>query len=143
MVINLIKKEWEDLEVLMIDTLHLWWIIPSCMLIGFIIAVWMVSVSKLNRESDIYDEGVRAGMKMADKDYKFQTLRDWVDEEFDSDFKKFKDTTGGVIYGINPYHQMYIIFVDHIDELAEYYDWEIQGISIDGPSKRPMIKELV
>jgi hypothetical protein len=93
----------------MIDALHLWWIIPSCIVIGFIIAVWMVSVNKTNRESDIYDEGVLAGMKMSDKDCKFQTLRDWVDEEFDSDFKKFKDVTDGIIYGINPQYQMYMI----------------------------------
>lgn len=82
-------------------------------------------------------------MKMTNKDCKLQTLRDWFDEEFDSDFKKFKDVTSGVIYGINAYCQMYMIFVDNIDELTEYYDWEIQGVSIDGPSKRPMIKESV
>lgn len=82
-------------------------------------------------------------MNTADKDYKFQTLRDWVDEEFDSDFKKFNDATGGVIYGINPHHQMYIIFVDHIDELTEYYDWEVLGVSIDDSNRHPMIRELV
>lgn len=127
----------------MIDALHLWWIIPSCILTGFFVAIWMFSVNKMNRESDIYDEGVLAGMKMANKDYKFQTLRDWVDEEFDSDFKKFKDATGGVIYGINPYHQMHIIFVDHIDELTEYYDWEVLGVSADDSNRHPMIRELV
>ena len=80
---------------------------------------------------------------VVDKNYKFQTLEDWFDKVFDSDFKTFKDMTGGVIYGINPYHQMYMIFIDHIDELTEYYDWVIQEVSIEGPSKHPMIKELV
>ena len=82
-------------------------------------------------------------MKTADKDYKFQTLRDWVNEEVDSDFTKFKDATGGVIYGINSSYQMYIIFVDNIDELTEYYDWEVLGVSIDDSNRHPMIREIV
>ena len=127
----------------MINALHLWWIIPSCIVIGFISAVWRLTVNKPDRKSHIYDKRALTYLMMDDTDYKVQTLRDWFEEEFDSDFNKFRDTTGGVIYGVNTHHQMYMIFVDYIDELTEYYNWEIHGVSIDGPSKRPVIKELV
>ena len=65
MEINQIKKELEALEVQMISVLHLLWIIPICIVIGWLGTLFFVSATSSNKESAIYDEGIREGQRRA------------------------------------------------------------------------------
>lgn len=73
----------------------------------------------------------------------FQTLEELFDRGCSSCFHKFKNITNGIIYGLDPYNQMYLIDIDTIDTLGEYYQYELVDIVESDGHQRPIIKVTI
>ena len=58
------------LVVQMVNISHLFWIIPSCLVIGYVMSVFMYSCSVHNGEADAYTEGFRDGYNKAQEEVK-------------------------------------------------------------------------
>ena len=69
-----------------------------------------------------------------------QTLEELFDRGFESDFNKFKEITGGIIYGSDENGQLSMIFIDNVDELGEYYQNELLSVDNESIYQRPIIK---
>ena len=137
-MINPIKKELEALAVQMISALHLLWIIPLCFLLGVLVLGFVVGATRTNKESDIYQEGVREGMKRAG--CPTPTLESYIMKNYKGNTKTFLDYFTGFIYGVEENGQLEMLFLDEND-ISNYKNCELLNISGEFMGiQRPIIK---
>lgn len=127
----------------MIHIVDLMWIVPLCLVIGAVASAFFCGATLHNREYDAYQEGIRYGKSMHREKIELpycNTLEELFDRGFNSDFNKFKETIGGIMYGVNDSGQMYMIFVDTVDDLCNYYDCTLLSVNDEVIYQRPCIK---
>ena len=128
----------------MIDIQHLFWIVPICILTGGLLVAFFIGAESNNREYEAYHMGVQDGLKQA-KNYNdvlpSLTLKELFDKKFEGNFDAFKEYTSGIIYEIEPSGQLFIIDVKTLNELHNYYDYDVVTINYDGEYKRPVIRK--
>ena len=125
----------------MMHTINLIWIVPTLVLLGYILGVFMCGATTSRKEEDAYRHGIEVGMnKQKLKSPYCQTLKELFDRDFDSDFDKFKSVTGGIIYGTEECGQIFIIFINDKDTLCQYYDKELLCVNDEAQYQRPVIK---
>ena len=122
----------------MISALHLIWTVPVCIFMGMIVMGFFVSVNKSNRESDIYEEGIREGLRIANAHT--QTLKEYIIDKYDNNVESFITSVSGFIYGVEDSGQMIMIFLDNGEDLFKYKNCEIISISEGMGISRPVIK---
>ena len=135
---NQIKNEWGVLVVQMISAINLLWIIPLCLLAGSIATGFLISTSKTNRESDIYEEGVREGMMRATSTP--QTLQGYIEKTYKGDINAFIKEIGGVIYGEEPSGQLILVYIESGIELLKYKSCRVICVSGVEGNRKPIIK---
>lgn len=136
-MINLIKKELEALEAQMISVLHLLWIIPICFLLGILSVAFVVSATQNGRESDIYQEGVREGYRMANMQ---PTLQMHIEKTYDGDIDSFMEAVEGFIYEEMCGGQLALLPINSGMDLLKYKSCKVLSISEDMGKQRPIIK---
>lgn len=127
----------------MISAIHLVWIIPTCAVLGAMILAFFVGASQNIKEDEAYQQGFMEGKRIMSRKIEVplaQTLEELFDRGFESDFYKFKETTGGIIYREEKSGQLCMVFIDNVEELGEYYQNELIGITDEGNYQRPIIK---
>lgn len=127
----------------MINALNLLWVVPVCIVVGAISLAFFIGATQNNREYEAYQQGLMEGRRIMVKQIEAplaQTLEELFDRGFESDFYKFKEVTGGIIYREEKSGQLSMIFIDDVDELGEYYQNELIGINDEGNYQRPIIK---
>jgi hypothetical protein len=127
----------------MISAIHLVWIIPTCVVLGAMTLAFFMGASQNNKEYEAYQQGLMEGSRIMGKHIEVplaQTLEELFDRGFESDFYKFKETTGGIIYEVQKSSQLCMVFIDNVEELGEYYQNKLIGINDEGSYQRPIIK---
>lgn len=127
----------------MISALNLLWIVLVCIVAGALPLAFFVGSTQNDREYEAYQQGIIEGKRMMSKKIDLplaQTLEELFDRGFDSDFNKFKEITGGIIYGLGESGQLSMIFIDNVDELGEYYQNELFSVVNETLYQRPIIK---
>lgn len=127
----------------MISAINLLWIIPVCVVAGALPLAFFIGATQNNKEYEAYQQGLMDGRRMRCKQIDAplaQTLEELFDRGFESNFYKFKETTGGIIYKQEKSGQLCMIFIDDVEELSEYYQNELIGINDEGNYQRPIIK---
>ena len=130
----------------MINIVNLLWIIPTCIIVGGLILAFFIGATGNSREFEAYQEGILEGKRMMCKRIDLplaQTLGELFDRDFDSDFNKFKEITGGIIYGSGENGQLSMIFIDNVEELGEYYQNKLVEVIDSGNYQRPIIEAEV
>lgn len=128
------------------DVMKLLWIIPCSVLLGIAIGLSFSGSSKNNREWDIYQEGYNKGLADRNKEKinlpgMIITLEEIYDRELHSDFNKFIEITGGIIYNVEPSGQMCMIYIDDTDTLSQYFDYDVIQICDEGKYQRFIIEK--
>ena len=127
----------------MISVVNLLWIIPTCIIAGGLILAFFVGATGNSREFEAYQEGIIEGKRMMSERIDLplaKTLEELFDRGFESDFNKFKEITGGIVYGSDENGQLSMIFIDNVDELGEYYQNELLSVDNESVYQRPIIK---
>ena len=127
----------------MISVIHLLWIIPVCIIAGGLILAFFMGATGNSREFEAYQEGIIEGKRMMSERIDLplaQTLEELFDRGFESDFNKFKEITGGIVYDSDENGQLSMIFIDNVDELGEYYQNELLSVDNESVYQRPIIK---
>ena len=127
----------------MINVINLLWIIPVCIIVGGLLLAFFVGATNNSKEYEAYQQGIVEGKRTMSKKIDLplaQTLEELFDRGFDSDFNKFKEITGGIIYGSGENGQLSMMFIDNVDELGEYYQNELLSVNNESPYQRPIIK---
>lgn len=127
----------------MISALNLIWMIPVCISTGWLFGAFICGAVSSQKQQKAYQAGIIEGKKIKSRMDLLphcQTLEELFDRGFDSNFNKFKEITGGVIYGAEDSGQTSIVFVDDTDILCQYYDNELLGISEEGIFRRPIVR---
>lgn len=127
----------------MINALHLLWIMPVTALGVMVLIGVIVGANMSNKEYEAYQQGIIEGQRMMSKKIDLpstQTLEELFDRGFESDFNKFEQITGGVIYGSDEDGQLSMIFIDNVDELGKYYQNELLSVNNEALYQRPIIK---
>ena len=68
------------------------------------------------------------------------SLEEFYDRILNSDFNKFSEITGDVIYELQG-NQLCMLFIDDIDSLCEYFDYDVVEMNDEGQYTRPIIKK--
>ena len=127
----------------MISAINLLWIVPICIVTGAMSLAFFIGATQNNKEYEAYQQGISEGKRMMGKKIDLplaQTLEELFDRGFDTDFNKFKEITGGIIYGSGENGQLNMIFIDNVDELGEYYQNELLSVNNEELYQRPIIK---
>ena len=127
----------------MINAINLLWIVPTCIVVGALALTFFIGATQNNKEYEAYQQGIIEGQRMISKKIDLplaQTLEELFDRGFESDFNKFEEITGGIIYGSNEYDQLSMIFIDNVDELGYYYQNELLSVNNEALYQRPIIK---
>lgn len=127
----------------MINALNLLWIVPICIVVGAMSLAFFMGATQNNREYEAYQQGIIEGQRMIGKKIDLplaQTLEELFDRGFESDFNRFKEVTGGIIYGSGESGQLSMIFIDNVDELGYYYQNELLSVNNEALYQRPIIK---
>lgn len=128
----------------MISTLNLVWIIPLTAILGMGAALFIAGASTSNREYDAYQRGLKDGMnkhkEKLDLPSMIISLEEFYDRILNSDFNKFSEITGDVIYELQG-NQLCMLFIDDIDSLCEYFDYDVVEMNDEGQYTRPIIKK--
>ena len=127
----------------MISALHIIWIVPATATLCTLLLILFISSNKQNREYDMYQQGYMDGKNFYKNRKLGLTLYQYFNNEFNNDFDKFKDVIGGVIYKETIDGQLYMLFIDTIDELNKYLNYEVLTIINDGQCHRPIIRASV
>jgi hypothetical protein len=122
----------------MINILHLIWIIPVCLLLGSVTAGFFMSVTKSNREYDIYEEGIQEGLRRGNINP--QTLQRYIMKSYNGDINAFLKDIDGFIYGEEPSGQLILVHIDSGIELLKYKSCEIVCMSEVEGKRKPVIK---
>ena len=131
----------------MMSVWHLMWIIPMSFWIGMIVEGFMVGATQFEREYEAYQKGVIVGVEREQTRMNNRiefpicyTLEELYDRGFNSDFNKFTQITGGIIYGVEESGQMSMIYADDTDTLNMYFDKPLLSIINEGEYQRPIIE---
>ena len=127
----------------MINALNLLWIVPICTVVGAVASAFFIGATQNAKEYEAYQQGLVEGQRMMSKRIDLpltQTLEELFDRGFESDFNKFKEITGGIIYGTDESGQLHMIFIDNVYELGEYYQNELLSVNNEALYQRPIIK---
>lgn len=136
----------------MLDVRYLWYIIPISIIAGIGITAFFISVTQSNREYEVYQEGYNKGYNTALQDKNKEklvlpgniiTLEEIYDRELNSDFNKFTDITGGIIYTQDTSGQLCMLFIDDTDVLSQYFDYDVITTIDVGQYQRFIIKKDV
>jgi hypothetical protein len=124
----------------MISALHLIWIIPATATLCMLLLILFIGANKQNIEYDMYQQGYIDGKNFYKNRKVGLTLYQYFTNEFNNDFDKFKDVIGEVIYKENIEGQLYMIFIDNLDELKKYFEYKVVNVTTDGQYQRPIIR---
>lgn len=134
----------------MMSVWHLMWIIPMSFWIGMIVEGFMAGATQSEREYEAYQKGVIVGVEREQTRMNNRiefpicyTLEELYDRGFNSDFNKFTQITGGIIYGVEESGQMSMIYVDDTDTLNMYFDKPLLLITNEGEYQRPIIEASI
>ena len=130
----------------MISTLNLLWIIPLTAILGMGAGLFIASVTTSNREYNAYQKGLKDGMnkhkEKLDLPSMIISLEEFYDRILGSDFNRFSEITGNIIYELQG-NQLCMLFIDDIDNLCEYFDYDVVEMNDMGQYTRPIIKKKI
>ena len=127
----------------MINALQLLWIIPVSVSVGMLLTGFFTGATRNTKLYDAYQQGYLDGRKVRKGKVELPlayTLEELFDRGFNSDFNKFKEVTGGIIYGTEKSGQLFMIFIDTVDDLSTYYDKTLLAVNDEGQYQRPIIE---
>ena len=120
--------------------LHLIYIIPVSLFVGSFITMCMIAITSAGKSCDEYMENIT---KQKESIVKEPTVKKWYKSEMDNNFSLLYDRVGGVVFGVDPNEQMYMIPLESEQDLTEYYDWKVQTFVDIGTYTRPIIGEVL
>lgn len=120
--------------------LHLIYIIPVSIFAGSLLTMFMIALVSAGKSCDEYMEIID---KHTDDIVKETTVKEWYKSEMNNNFSLLYDRVGGVVFGVDPDEQMYMIPLENEQDLTEYYDWKVQAFVDAGTYTRPVIGEIL
>ena len=130
----------------MISTINLLWIVPLTAVLGMCVGLFIAAATTSNREYDAYKKGLKDGMnkhkEKLDLPSMVISLEEFYDRMLGSDFNKFSEITGNVIYELQG-NQLCMLFIDDVDNLCDYFDYDVVEINDESQYTRPIIKKKI
>ena len=120
--------------------------LPLIGIAGMGVAFLVIGATISNREYEAYQKGLKDGMnknkEKLDVLSMVTSLEEFYNRMLGSDFNKFSEITGNVIYELQE-NQLCMLFIDDVDNLCDYFDYDVVEINNEKQYIRPIIKKKI